>query len=158
MSATARARVHVDLPADELRAFVRDPHAALPVITGFGDFVHHRDAPAAGRQEWDVIYHVGALQLGGRVEIDTSRHDGIDWRSLRGTRHTFSLTVTEDQGQIEGEDDGESQGGSVLSLEMRLSLSGLLMARIAERTGAGIMRRHLEAAAEQLRHHAEWCR
>lgn len=146
MSATARASVHVDVPAAELTAFVRDPHATLPVITGFGDFTHHRDAPVSGLQEWDVIYHVGTLQLGGRIEIDDARPDGLDWRSIRGTRHTFAVTVAE---------DGD---GSLLSLEMNLSLSGLLMARIAERAGAGIMRRHLDAAAEQLRHHAEWVR
>lgn len=148
MSATARSRIRVHRPADKLLGFVHDPHAALPVITGFGDFAHHRDVPGTRLQEWDVIYHVGTLQLGGRIEIDSDRPDGIDWRSVRGTRHTFAVTVAEDP---------EDNAFSLLTLEMSLSLSGLLMARIAERAGAGIMRRHLDAAAEQLRHHAEWC-
>lgn len=144
MSASASARIHIDRSPDTMLALVHDPRRLLPVITGFGEFTHFRDLDDSGRQEWDLIYHVGTLQLGGRIDVDPGRPDGLDWHSIRGTRHTFAITVA---------DDG---GGTRVDLEMRLSLSGLLMARVAERAARGIMRRHLEAAAQQLRHHAEW--
>ncbi len=144
MTSSARTSVRIRRPVDEVAPFVTDPHQCLPVITGFGRFRHLRDLPEEHHQEWEVFLTVGTLQLGGAVDVDLARSRHLIWRSLRGTRHTFDLAV---------EPVGEE---SLVTLEMTLSLSGLLMARLAERVGRGIMTRHLEAAAEELRHHVEF--
>lgn len=144
MTTHARADVRIRRHVDEVAGFATDPHQCLPVMTGFGRFRYVQDLPAPKHQEWEVFLTVGTLQLGGGVEVDLTRERHLIWRSVRGTRHTFAMTV-------------EPVGAhTLLTMRLSLSLSGLLMARAAERVARGIMQRHLEAGAEELRHHAEF--
>lgn len=117
--------------------FITDPAQLLPHMTGLGRFRHHAD------DEWDAFLDIGTINVGGRVRIE-QEVDRISWRSLRGTRHTFQIVVSP---------EGEH---ARMDLVMDFQLAGLLMSRIAELLGRGIAQRHLEAAAQQLRHHLEY--
>jgi hypothetical protein len=64
---------------------------------------------------------------------------------VRGTRHACRLEVTDE--------DGHSRLAITMSLELA---GGLMAARVAGFLAGGIMRRHLQAGLEQLRHHLEY--
>lgn len=144
MTTTAKATARIDRPVREVERFATDPRLCLPLMSGFGRFRHLGDLPENHHQEWEVFLQVGSLQIGGAVDVDLTRRRHLMWSSLRGTRHRFDLAVEPVNGQ------------TLLTLELTLSLRGLLMSRIAERLARNIMGRHLEAAAQELRHHIEW--
>jgi len=144
VSATAISRGFVRRPVHEVAKYATDPHFTLPLIEGFGRFEYLHDLPERGHQEWDVFLTVGTLHFGGGVDVDLTRERHLIWRSLRGTRHTFDLSVE------------PVNDGTLITMEMTLFVSGQIMAKLAERAGRGIMQRHLDAAVEGLRHHLEW--
>lgn len=133
----ARTSVVVRREPAAVLDFVTDPEQLLPHMTGLGRFRHHEG------EEWDAFLDIGTINVGGRVRIETDL-DGLSWRSLRGTRHTFDLVVSP---------EGEN---SRIDMAMDFRLAGLLVSRVAELLGRGIAQRHLEAAAQQVRHHLEF--
>lgn len=145
MSSTATVSAVVRRPRDEVSAFATDPARVLPLISGFGRFrfIGLLDEPE--HEEWEAFLDVGTLHIGGAVDVDRTADHHLAWTALRGTRHTFDLTV---------EPDGPDS--SLVTMTMTISLSGLVMSRIAEQFARGIMGRHLDAALQQLRHHLEW--
>ena len=124
----------------------RLPRFAALATTYFSaaTFKFLRDLPTAGHQEWDVFLTVGTLQFGGGVDVDLTRERHLIWRSLRGTRHTFDLSV---------EPVNEP---TLLTMEMSITIRGLAMAWMAERISRSIIQRHIEAGVHELRHHLEW--
>lgn len=125
---------------EDVAAFATDPHRVLEVIPGFGRFSHVGDGPEEGQEEWDVFLEVGTLHVGGRVLVSRPSANRLEWHSLRGTSHSFSMTV---------EPLGEH---GVLTMTLAYTLPGLLTARLAELVARGITARHLEAGLEQIRH------
>jgi carbon monoxide dehydrogenase subunit G len=125
---------------EKVAAFVTDPHQVLPVVPGFGRFQHVGDGPEPGQEEWDVFLAVGTFHVGGRVLVSHPSVHSLEWRSVRGTVHSFAMTV---------EPVGEH---SLLSMALTYTLSGLVTARLAELVARGITARHLEAGLEQIRH------
>ena len=127
---------------EDVAAFVTDPHRVLEVVPGFGRFEHV--GPSAGDgvegEEWDVFLEVGTLHVGGRVLVSHPSVHSLEWHSLRGTAHSFAMTV---------EPLGEH---SRLTMTLTYSLSGLVTARLAEIVARGITARHLDAGLEQIRH------
>lgn len=132
----ARASVVVRREPAVVLDFVTNPARLLPHMTGLGRFRHHEG------DEWDAFLDIGTINVGGRIRIE-DEVDGLSWRSLRGTRHTFELVVSP---------EGEH---SRIDLAINFRLAGLLLSRVAEVIGRGIAQRHLEAAAQQVRHHLE---
>ncbi|MCX6398792.1 MAG: hypothetical protein NTX33_02530 [Propionibacteriales bacterium] len=145
MSATARVTSIVVRPRDEVSVFATDPQQLLPLISGFGRFrfLGLRDEP--DHEEWEAFLDVGTLHIGGAIDVDRTDEHRLRWTSLRGTRNVFDLTV---------EPDGADR--SLVTMSLTITLSGLVMSRIAEQLARGIMTRHLDAAIQQLRHHLEW--
>ncbi|MBJ8344281.1 SRPBCC family protein [Antrihabitans sp. YC2-6] len=142
MSESATVSRKIRRPTDEVAAFVTDPHESLPLISGVGRW--KCVGPEGGGEGWDVFLDVGAIQIGGRVLVTRPDPYRLCWRTTRGTEHTFEAVV-------EPADDG-----SVLTMSVTYDLSGLLLARLTEFLGRGILTRHLEAAAEEIRHHLEF--
>lgn len=135
----------VGRPRDEVSLVATDPQQVLPLISGFGRFRFIGVLEEPGHEEWEAFLDVGTLHIGGAVDIDRTAEHHLAWTALRGTRHTFDLVV---------EPDGADR--SLVTMTMTITLSGLLMSRIAEQFARGIMGRHLDAAIQQLRHHLEW--
>lgn len=129
-------------PVDEVAKFVTDPHQSLPFITGVGRWKCVGEEGSG--EDWDVFITVGAIQIGGRVLITQPDPNRLCWKTTRGTEHTFEAVV-------EPADDG-----SVLTMTVTYNLSGQILARLTELLGRGILTRHLEAAAEEIRHHLEF--
>lgn len=121
-----------------------DPHRILPMMGGLGRFEfigHERD----GRELWDMFFDVGTIHIGGRVEVASEGQAAVSWRAVRGTRHRSRLELA---------DEG---GDTRLTITMNLELaSGPIAARVAGFLAGGIMRRHLQAGLQQLRHHLEY--
>jgi hypothetical protein len=46
-----------------------------------------------GEEEWDVFLQVGTLHVGGRVLVQRPSASHLEWHSLRGASHTFTMTV-----------------------------------------------------------------
>lgn len=68
----------------------------------------------------------------------------LQWKSVRGTRHSFEALV---------EPDGED---SLLTMTLTFSITGLAIAWISEMIGRGLVTRNLEAIAEEIRHRLEF--
>lgn len=132
--------INVRRPHEEVAAFATDPHRVLEVIPGFGRFQHVGPSSQEGTEEWDVFLEVGTLHVGGRVLVSRPSVHNLEWHSVRGTSHSFTMTV---------EPLGEH---SRLTMTLTYTLPGLVTARIAELVARGITARHLEAALEQIRH------
>ena len=128
---------------DDVAAFVTDPHRFLEVVPGFGRFQYVGDGDAAGEEEWDVFLQVGTLHVGGRVLVRRPSASHLEWHSLRGTSHTFTMTV---------EPLAEH---ARLTMSLTYTLAGGLAARLTEKVAGGIVGRHLEAGLEQVRHELE---
>ncbi len=136
--------VLVRRPVDDVAPRATDPDVILPLISGLGRFSLITRRPD-GTELWDVFLDVGSIHIGGRVEVPVPEPTVLYWESVRGTRHSCRLEVT---------DEG---GDSRLSITMSLELAGgLLAARVAGFLAGGIVRRHLQAGLEQLRHHLEY--
>ncbi len=144
MTTTTTATTIIDRPIAQVERFITDPRKCLPLMSGFGRFRFVEELPEKNHQEWDVFLQVGSLQVGGAVDVDLNRSRHLQWTSLRGTNHSFDLAVEPVNGQ------------TLLTMQMTLSLRGLLMSKIAERLARNIMGRHLEAGVQELRHHLEW--
>lgn len=143
---TIRRDIVVRRPHEEVAAFVTDPHRLLEAIPGFARFKHlgPADDQMPGAEHWEVFLEIGTLHVGGRVLVLRPSRNRLEWRSDRGTRHSFEITV---------EPMGEH---AVLTARMRYALPGLAMAWAAERIARGIVSRHLEAGLEELRHLLEY--
>lgn len=133
----ARASIVVRRPPADVLRFITDPAELLPHMTGLGRFRHHEG------DQWDAFLDVGTIHVGGRIVIERGE-DRIEWHSIRGTRHRFRLVVSP-----EGDD-------SRLDFTIAFHLAGLVLSRVAELVGRGIAQRHLEAGAQELRHHLEF--
>jgi carbon monoxide dehydrogenase subunit G len=145
MTQRIRRSIVVRRPHDEVAAFVTDPPRLLEAIPGFARFKHLGSAgEPPGAEHWEVFLEIGTLHVGGRVLVLQPSSDRIEWRSDRGTSHSFCMSV---------EPLGEH---SRLTVEMEYHLSGLLMAWAAERLARGIVVRHLEAGLEEVRHLLEY--
>lgn len=146
MRQTVTEFIRIRRPAAEVAALATDPHQLAPLLTGLGRFQPATDHQA-GRDEWDVFLEVGTLQIGGRVATHKKDARSLSWHSRRGTRHEFSLAVAPDP---------TDEQASVVTMSLAFEFAGPFLARIAERLGGGIARRHLVASLEQLRHHLEF--
>lgn len=133
----ARSSILIRRDPATVAGFISDPASLLPLMTGLGRFRHHEG------DEWDAFLDIGTVNVGGRILVERGV-DRISWRSVRGTRHTFQLVVVP---------EGEH---SRITLSMDFRLAGLLVSRLVELLGRGIAQRHLEAAAQQVRHHLEF--
>jgi carbon monoxide dehydrogenase subunit G len=144
MATTARESVVVRRPFDVVAKVATDPGVMLPLVAGLGrfDFIGRADD---GTEEWDMFLDIGAIHVGGRVRV-VSDPPTMTWRSVRGTRHSMRVEVT------------EHPHGAEVSMAMTVQLGGLVMGRLAERLARGIAGRHLVAGLEQLRHHLEFGR
>ena len=142
MTQTVTVTRHVRCPLKESRAFVMDPRRLFPEVSTFTrcQFIKSRD----DGELWDVFMESGTIQLGGRVLITPPKGSLLKWRSVRGTRHTFTALV---------EPDGDD---SRLTLTLTFSTKGFGIARLSEWLGRGLLERNLEAAAEEIRHHLEF--
>lgn len=141
MATTARETIVVRRPVDVVTKVATDPGVMLPLVAGLGrfDFIDRHDD---GTEEWDMFLDIGAIHVGGRVEV-VSAPPLLTWRSVRGTRHSMRVEVT------------DHPDGAEVSMAMTVQLGGLVMGRLAERMARGIAGRHLVAGLEQLRHHLE---
>ncbi|MFV0494459.1 hypothetical protein [Mycobacterium sp.] len=142
MTQTVSVTRHIKCPLEMSRPFVTDPRRLFPAVSTFTRcrFIEARD----NGELWDVYLEGGTIHLGGRVLIAKPAGSLLTWRSLQGTRHSFSALV---------EPDG---AGSRLTLTLTFSTSGLAIARLSEWLGRGLASRSLEAAAEEIRHHLEF--
>lgn len=144
MAATGTASCVVRRPVAEVAAFATDPAALLPLVPGVERFRDAGPGEAAGAEAWDIFLAVGSLHIGGRVDVTRPEPTRLHWSGIRGTHQTFDLTVS------------PHPDGSLLQMSLRVALRGLLMARIAEVVGRGVIVRHLEAAVQNVRHHLEY--
>lgn len=136
--------ITVRRPHEETARFVTDPHQVLEVIPGFARFQFVEPGPGRGEELWDVFLEVGTLHIGGRVIVTRPSRNRVEWRSQRGTRHSFAMNV---------EPLGEH---SRVTMSLRFTFPGLVMARVTEVLGRGIATRHLEAGLEEIRHLLEY--
>jgi hypothetical protein len=145
MTQTVKVEMHVRRPAVEVGAFVADPHRFIPVLATVGrsKFIENT-GDSADSELWDVFLVSGTIHVGGRVLVSRDGDDGLRWRSVRGTHHSFEASV-----------DGDGQGARV-TLALTFSLTGLGIARLSELIGRGIVGRNLQAATEELRHRLEF--
>lgn len=144
MAVTGMASCVVRRPVAEVAAFATDPVSLLPRIPGVERFHHAGPGEERGTEAWDIFLTVGSLHIGGRVDVSRPRPTQLHWTAVRGTDQTFDLTVL------------PHGDGSVLRMSLRVGLRGLLMARIAEVLGRGVIVRHLEAGVQNVRHHLEY--
>jgi carbon monoxide dehydrogenase subunit G len=144
MAVTGTAGCVVRRPVDEVAAFATDPATLLPRIPGVERFADVGAGEAAGAEAWDIFLAVGSLHIGGRVDVSRPDATHLHWTGVRGTDQTFDLTVS------------PHPDGALLRMTLRVGLRGLLMARIAEVVGRGVIVRHLEAGVQNVRHHLEY--
>ena len=142
MTQTVTIDKQIRRPADQVGAFVADPQRFIPVLATVGRCEYVGDS--GEDQLWDVFLVSGTIHLGGRVLVSPDGTDGLRWRSLSGTRHTFEASV-----------DGDGEFSRV-SVALTYSLTGLGIARLSEFIGRGIVGRNLQAAVEELRHRLEF--
>src|SRR5579875_188782 len=91
MTQTVTVDKHIRRPAEQVGAFVADPHRFIPVLATVGRCEY---IGASGEDQlWDVFLVSGTIHLGGRVQVSRSGATGLRWRSLRGTRHVFEVSV-----------------------------------------------------------------
>jgi carbon monoxide dehydrogenase subunit G len=136
--------VVVRRPVAEVARFATDPEVVLPLMGGFGRFAHIRDYPD-GSQEWDLFLDVGSIHVGGRVLVGATDDHTLEWQALRGTRHHARLEVTEEEGV-----------GARITTTMTAEFAGLLAAAVTNQLARGILRRHLQAGLQHLRHQLEY--
>jgi hypothetical protein len=142
MTQTVTVDTHIRRPADQVGAFISDPHRFIPVLATVGRCEYIGDS--SEDQLWDVFLVSATIHLGGRVLVSADKTDGLRWRSVRGTRHSFEASV-----------DGDARASRV-TFTLTYSLTGLGIARLSEFIGRGIVGRNLQAAAEELRHRLEF--
>ena len=142
MTQTVSVSRHIRRPLDESGAFISDPHKLLSALSTLSRcrFIESCD----DGELWDVFVDSGTVQLGGRVLVTQPADSRLQWRSVRGTRHSLEAFV-------EAEDEG-----SRLTISLTFSVTGLGIAWISEMIGRGLVARNLEAIAEEVRHHLEF--
>ncbi|BDB42417.1 MULTISPECIES: hypothetical protein [Mycobacterium] len=142
MTQTVSVTRDIKCPFPESGRFVTDPHSLFPQVSIFSrcKFIQARD----DGELWDVYLDSGTIQLGGRVLIATPTGSLLKWRSVQGTRHSFSA-LAEPHREF-----------SRLTLTLTFTTTGLGVARLSEWLGRGLVTRNLEAAAEEIRHHLEF--
>ena len=143
MATTVSESVVVRRGVDEVAKSAIDPEVVLPIMGGLGRFRHLGTQPD-GTQHWDVFLDIGSIHVGGRVEVPPAGDHSLLWRSTRGTRHAARLEISP---------EGDH---SVLAMELTIELGGLLTGPLTELLARGIVRRHLQAGLQQLRHHLEF--
>jgi Polyketide cyclase / dehydrase and lipid transport len=142
MTQTVSVSRHIRCPADEASAVVTDPRSLLSKIETLSRcrFIESGD----DGELWDVYLDSGTVHLGGRVLIASPDKNRLQWKSVRGTRHSFEALV---------EPDGEDRP---LTMTLTFSITGLAIAWISEMIGRGLVTRNLEAIAEEIRHRLEF--
>jgi hypothetical protein len=142
MAQTITVSRHVRCPIDKATAFVTHPHNLLSQMSTLSRcrFIESTD----DGELWDVFLDSGAVHLGGRVLIPPPDGNRLEWRSVRGTRHSFTA-VTEPVGD-------ETR----LTVSLTFSVTGYGIAWISEMVGRGMVARNLDAIAEEIRHHLEF--
>lgn len=142
MTQTIRVARHIRCPAGEVSAVVTEPRNLLSKVDTLSRcrFVEADD----DGELWDIYLDSGTVNLGGRVLITAPEENRLHWKSVRGTRHSFEALV---------DPDGE---GSLLTMTLTFSVTGLAIARISEMIGRGLVARNLEAIAEEVRHRLEF--
>ena len=141
MTQTVSVTRRIRCAADEASAFVTDMHKLVPAVSTFKRCKFIGDS--ADGQLWDVFMRSGTIYLGGRVAV-TAEPRRLSWRSISGTRHWFEAVVEDDP------------IGCRITFRLTISLYGWGTAWFSELIGRGIVSRHLEAAAEEVRHHLEF--
>jgi hypothetical protein len=142
MATTATESIVVRRPLEEVAKIATDPGVLLPLVAGLGRFEFIERAQD-GTEEWDMFLDIGAIHVGGRVQV-VSAPPTLSWQSVRGTRHSMVVEVS------------DHPDGSLVTMAMTVQLGGLLLGRAAELLARGIAGRHLVAGLEQLRHHLEF--
>ena len=142
MVTTATESVVVRRPLEEVAKVATDPGVLLPLVAGLGRFDFIERSPD-GTEEWDMFLDIGAVHVGGRVHV-VSSPPTLSWQSVRGTRHSMKVEVT------------EHPEGAEVTMAMTVRLGGLVLGRVAEILAKSIAGRHLVAGLEQLRHHLEF--
>lgn len=142
MATTATESIVVRRPLAEVAKTATDPGVLLPLVAGLGRFEHIGRGPD-GTEQWDMFLDIGAIHVGGRVLV-VSEPPVLSWHSVRGTRHSMRVEVT------------EHPDGAEVTMAMTVQLGGLVMGRFAELLARSIAGRHLVAGLEQLRHHLEF--
>lgn len=142
MATTATESIVVRRPPEVVAKVATDPGALLPLVAGLGRF-EFIERGADGTEEWDMFLDIGAIHVGGRVHV-VSAPPTLSWQSVRGTRHSMLVEVT------------EHPDGSEVTMAMTVQLGGLVLGRVAEVLARSIAGRHLVAGLEQLRHHLEF--
>jgi len=142
MATTARESIVVRRPLEVVAKVATDPGVLLPLVAGLGRF-EFIERSADGTEEWDMFLDIGAIHVGGRVHV-VSAAPTLAWQSVRGTRHSMLVEVT------------DHPDGSEVTMAMTVQLGGLVLGRLAELLARSIAGRHLVAGLEQLRHHLEF--
>lgn len=140
---TARRTVLIRRSVEEVAKLTTDPDVILPIMGGFGRFSHIADNPD-GSQRWELFISVGTIHVGGQVLIEAPSNDALQWRSLRGTRHTARIEVAPDP------------VGAAVTMSVSTEFAGALTGRLTGILARGILNRYIDAALEQLRHHIEY--
>jgi carbon monoxide dehydrogenase subunit G len=143
MATTVTESIAVRRPLAQVAEQVTDPDVVLPMMGGFGRFRKIGAAPD-GNEEWDVFLDIGSIHVGGRVHVDARGEHALAWESVRGTQHAVTIDVTGDE---------ES---AVVTMRLRIEFAGLVTGRLTELLARGIVRRHLQAGLQQLRHQVEF--
>lgn len=141
MTQTVSVTRPIRCSADKASAFVTDMAKLVPAVSTFKRCKFIADADDG--QLWDVFMRSGTIYLGGRVAV-TVEPRRLSWQSLSGTRHWFEALIEDDP------------AGSRITLRLTFSLYGWGTAWFSELIARGIVSRHLEAAAEEVRHHLEF--
>lgn len=142
MATTATESIVVRRPLEVVAKVATDPGVLLPLVAGLGRF-EFIERGADGTEEWDMFLDIGAVHVGGRVHV-VSAAPTLTWQSIRGTRHSMLVEVT------------DHPDGAEVTMAMTVKLGGLVLGRVAELLARSIAGRHLVAGLEQLRHHLEF--
>jgi hypothetical protein len=142
MATTATESIVVRRPLEVVAPVATDPGVLLPLVAGLGRF-EFIERGADGTEEWDMFLDIGAVHVGGRVHV-VSAAPTLTWHSVRGTRHSMQVDVT------------DHPDGALVTMAMTVQLGGLVLGRLAEVLARSIAGRHLVAGLEQLRHHLEF--
>ncbi len=129
---------------DDVFAVIDDPAGYDRFFVGVEHWRPLRPPGHAVGDRYHIIMRGGAVTAGATVEI-TERVPGavLAWRAVDGPAHTGRWTVT------------RTPDGTNVSLAFTLSLPGLTH-RVVEWLATSIVRRHITAVLECLRHRCEY--
>lgn len=145
MSHSVTESIMVRRPGPEVVGAFSDLDNLAPLLVGFSKFQPTGSKRAEVGAEYEVFLDVGTIHVGGRVVLTDFAPTGrIAWKSVRGTRHNFTLV-------LEGIGDRTQ-----VTTTMEYEFAGGMLARLSERIGSKIIQRNLCASLEKIRHHLEF--